>query len=276
MKTRYTTDRVRYKTMTQQELRDAFLVSEIFTANQIKLHYCEEDRAIVGSAVPTAAPLKLTATEAMRADSFCERRELGILNIGAGGKISVDGTSYTMNELDCLYVGRGAKEVTFTSNNKENPAKFYLMSYPAHTSYPTTKASQNEAQTAEIGSRADANHRFIYRYIHPEGIKSCQLVMGFTTLSEGCVWNTMPPHTHERRSEVYMYFDMKPDTLLFHLMGTQDETRHIVVHNEQVVVSPIWSIHSGTGTRAYKFCWAMGGENQVFADMDHINVTDIR
>ncbi|AWB65855.1 5-dehydro-4-deoxy-D-glucuronate isomerase [Saccharobesus litoralis] len=276
MKVRYTLGRNEYSRMTTQELRDAFLVNTLFQEGMIELVYCEVERGILGSAVPTSQELVLEAGAELAADYFCQRREVGVLNIGAAGKISVDGNNYTMNKLDCLYIGRGAKNIRFSSDDASQPAKFYILSYPAHTSYPTTHASQQDANPLQLGTVEDSNQRTIFQYIHPNGIQSCQLVMGYTALKPGSVWNTMPAHTHERRTEVYMYFDVSPDNAVFHFMGPQDETRHIAVHNQQAVISPMWSIHSGCGTQAYSFCWGMGGENQRFDDMDHIAKTALR
>jgi 4-deoxy-L-threo-5-hexosulose-uronate ketol-isomerase len=274
MNVRYTTGKNEYKRMTTQELRDAFLV-DLFESGKLNLLYCEVERAIVGAAVPVDGVLKLEAGKELAAETFCQRREVGVLNIGAAGTVTVDGTEYKMENLDGLYIGRGSKEVSFRSLEKGNPARFYLVSYPAHTEYPTVQAKKADANAIAIGTAEDCNKRTIYQYIHEKGIKSCQLVMGFTALEPGNVWNTMPCHTHERRTEVYMYFNVA-DARVFHFMGPGDETRHIAVSNEQIVISPMWSIHSGCGTRAYTFCWAMGGENQRFDDMDHIALRDLK
>ena len=275
MNVRYTVGKNEYKRMTTQELREAFLVS-LFEEGKLNLLYCEVERAIVGAAVPTHESLKLEAGKELAADFFCQRREVGVLNIGGNGTVTVDGTKYQMEKLDGLYIGRGSKEVVFSSASPVKPARFHLVSYPAHTDYPTRQAKTTDANVIQTGSAEDANKRTIYQYIHENGIKSCQLVMGFTALEPGCVWNTMPCHTHERRTEVYMYFGLEETSRVFHFMGPGDETRHIAVSNEQVVLSPMWSIHSGCGTRAYTFCWAMGGENQRFTDMDHIQIKDLK
>ncbi len=276
MKTRYTADKIRYKTMTTDELRENFLIDYLFREGEILLEYCEIERAIVGSAVPTKKPLKLKAGKELAAEYFCQRREVGILNTGNKGKITVDGTEYEMSNLDCLYIGRGSSEVSLESDDSSEPAKYYILSHPAHTEYPTRRTGQSEATTVNLGSQKEANVRTIYKYIHPDGIKSCQLMMGVTFIEEGSVWNTMPPHTHERRTEIYLYFNMDEKAAVFHLMGPAEETRHMVVRNRNVVVSPMWSIHSGAGTSSYAFCWGMGGENQDFDDMDHIRITDIK
>ncbi|MBN2181595.1 MAG: 5-dehydro-4-deoxy-D-glucuronate isomerase, partial [Sedimentisphaerales bacterium] len=231
---------------------------------------------ITGSVVPAKKAISLSASDELRADFFCQRRELGVLNIGQAGTVTVDGTDYAMSNKDGLYIGRGSKDISFSSNDPKNPAKFYLLSYPAHTDYPTKHIKMSEAEPVELGTIEASNKRTIYKLIHPAGAKSCQLVMGFTELAPGCVWNTMPPHTHERRMEVYLYFDIADDTRVFHLMGKPDETRHIVVANGQAVISPSWSIHSGVGTGSYTFCWGMGGENQAFDDMDHLTIDKLR
>ena len=275
MDVRYTIGKDEYKRMTTDELRDAFLV-DLFEAGKVNLLYCEVERAIVGAAVPTGSALKLEAGKELAADYFCQRREVGVLNIGGSGTVTVDGTAYEMENLDGLYIGRGSEEISFASADAAAPARFYLISYPAHTEYPTTLAKKADANALELGTVEDSNKRTIYQYIHENGIKSCQLVMGFTALEAGCVWNTMPCHTHERRTEVYMYFGLDEDSRVFHMMGPGDETRHIVVANEQAVISPMWSIHSGCGTKAYTFCWGMGGENQRFDDMDHIQIGELK
>jgi 4-deoxy-L-threo-5-hexosulose-uronate ketol-isomerase len=261
--------------MTTCELRDAFLVAGLFEPGEIRTIYWETDRAVAGSAVPLAVPLKLETAPELASDYFCERRELGILNTGGPGSVRVDGAEYPMESLDCLYVGRGSREIHFQSTTT-NPARFFLISYPAHAAYPTLLATQKEANPVHLGSQKTANQRTIFQYIHENGIRSCQLVMGFTRLAEGSVWNTMPTHTHSRRSEVYLYFNMPPDAGVVHLMGTGDETRHLLVHDRQAVLSPAWSIHSGCGTSSYSFIWAMGGENQSFTDMDGIEMNQLR
>ena len=275
MDTRYTIGKNEYKRMTTDELREAFLV-DLFETGTINLLYCEVERAIVGAAVPTVGSLKLEAGKELASDYFCQRREVGVLNIGGNGTVTVDGTKYAMENLGGLYIGRGSKEIVFDSVSGEEPARFYLISYPAHTEYPTTQAKKADANAIQLGTVEDANKRTIYQYIHENGIKSCQLVMGFTALEPGSVWNTMPCHTHERRTEVYMYFNLDEASRVFHMMGPSDETRHITIANEQAVISPMWSIHSGCGTKAYTFCWGMGGENQRFDDMDHIAIENLK
>jgi 4-deoxy-L-threo-5-hexosulose-uronate ketol-isomerase len=276
MQIRYSPNQKDYQKLGTDELRAAFLIESLFAPGKLELVYSDADRAVIGSAVPTNAPLKLTADAEFRAAYFCERRELGVLSIGGDGVIEVDGTKHEMGKLDCLYVGRGSQNVSFASKDAANPAAFFLLSYPAHAAYPTTHARQKDAAPVELGAVADANRRTIYKYIHTGGIKSCQLVMGFTKLQEGSVWNTMPAHTHTRRSEVYMYFDLDAKRRVMHFMGTPQHTRHLIVANRQAVISPSWSIHSGCGTGAYTFCWAMGGENQTFEDMDPAPVEQLR
>ena len=275
MDVRYTVGKNEYKRMTTQEMRDAFLV-DLFEEGKLNLLYTEVERSIIGAAVPTGEALTLEAGKELAADYFCQRREVGVLNIGATGVITVDGTEYKIENGEVLYIGRGSKEVSFSSADAANPARFHMVSYPAHKEYPTTLATKADANVLNLGSVEDSNKRTIYQYIHENGIKSCQLVMGFTALEPGSVWNTMPCHTHERRTEVYMYFNIADDAKVFHFMGPGDETRHIALENEQCVISPMWSIHSGCGTRAYTFCWAMGGENQRFDDMDHIAIQDVK
>jgi 4-deoxy-L-threo-5-hexosulose-uronate ketol-isomerase len=276
MQTRYSPSQTEYPTLTTEQLRAAFLIESLFTPGRLELVYTDNDRAIVGSAVPADSALKLTADAELRAACFCERRELGILNVGGAGAVVVDGQRFEMAKLDCLYVGRGIRDVSFTSGNPADPAAFYLLSYPAHAVYPTQCAHLADAAKTELGTAAEANRRTICKYIHTGGIKSCQLVMGFTQLQEGSVWNTMPAHTHTRRSEVYMYFNLSPSRRVMHFMGTPRQTRHLVMGDRQAVISPSWSIHSACGTGAYSFCWGMGGENQTFEDMDPAPLDQLR
>ncbi len=276
MEVRHLADPIRFPSMTTAEIRAAFLVETLFAPDEVVLLYAETDRAIVGSAVPGDKPLRLEASKEIAAQYFCERRELGVLNIGGKGSVTVDGVGYKLENKDILYVGQGAREVVFESAQLESPAAFYLLSFPAHRAFPTTKASLADAAAVHVGQPTACNERTIYKYIHPGGIRSCQLVMGITVVAPGSNWNTMPPHTHERRCEIYLYFDMAEETRVFHLMGTAEETRHIVVANRQAVISPSWSIHSGVGTGPYAFCWGMGGENQAFDDMDAIDIHRIR
>lgn len=262
--------------MTTEELRAAFLLEGLFVPGQVKLVHWESDRTVVGSAVPLEAPLALETPAGFDAGYFCQRRELGILNIGGAGSVTVDGIAHPLGSLDGFYVGRGSSEVIFRSDDRAQPAKFYLVSYPAHASHPCMRAGIAQANRLERGAMEGANQRTISQLIHEGGVQSCQLVLGFTQMAPGSVWNTMPPHTHMRRSEVYLYFDVAADAAVFHFMGPAGQTRHLLVHNEQAVLSPAWSIHSGCGTQRYNFVWAMGGENQRFADMDEIAVADLR
>jgi 4-deoxy-L-threo-5-hexosulose-uronate ketol-isomerase len=276
MKNHILPDAERYQRMTTEELRAAFLVSDLFRRGEIVTHYLDVDRTIVGSAVPRGGPLTLATADELRAAYFLERRELGVLNIGARGTVTADGKAFAMNHLDCLYLGRGTREIGFTSADQATPAQFYLLSYPAHMTYPATLARKEEAAAVSLGKQESLNKRTIYKYIHMDGIKSCQLVMGFTELDVGSGWNTMPPHTHTRRSEVYLYFNLPENARVFHMMGLPQETRHLIVADRQLVISPSWSIHAGIGTQNYTFCWGMGGENQAFDDMDGVPVPDLR
>lgn len=268
METRYSRDPQSFARMNTSEIRHEFLVADLFAPGGIKLVYLNIDRMIVGSAVPTGQPLSLEAGTELRAEYFAERREIGVFNIGEQGSITVDGQEYEMAYQEMLYIGRGSKEVRFSSADASRPARFYIVSLPAHKEYPTAHSNKAQANRVDLGSKEAANVRTIYQYIHEGGVPSCQLVMGFTELAPGNVWNTMTAHTHERRSEVYLYFNLAGDNVVFHLMGDPRETRHIVVRDGQAVISPSWSIHAGAGTSHYNFVWAMGGENQAFDDMD--------
>ena len=276
MDVRYPPDANSFKTMTTAELRSIFLVDNLFKKGKVQLTYSHIDRAIVGSAVPLKKALKLEASkQELAADYFAERREVGVINIGKQGVVSVDGKDYQLHNLDCLYIGRGSKVIKFSSKEESKPAQFYIVSYPAHTDFPTTLARKEDATPVQLGSVEAANKRTIYKYIYPDGIKSAQLVLGFTQLDKGSVWNTMPAHRHERRSEIYMYFDLKKDDVVCHLMGEPHETRHMMIRNGQAVISPSWSIHSGAGTANYTFIWSMGGENQDFDDMDWVEMKSL-
>lgn len=273
MEVRYSPDAKSYRRMTNDELREHFLIDSLFIPDTIPTVYSDIDRSITGSAVPVTKSLPLLATKKeMAAEYFLERREIGIINIGGAGSVRVDATVHAMDYKDCLYIGRGTKDVEFASKDANHPAQFYFVSFPAHTTYPTVRARFSDAEAAPLGTAHDANKRTIYKYIHPNGIRSCQLVMGLTELEEGSVWNTMPPHTHQRRSEIYMYFNLPPSALVVHLLGEPDETKHIIMRDRQAVLSPSWSIHAGCGTQRYSFIWAMAGENQVFDDMDFIEL----
>ncbi|MFT4114688.1 5-dehydro-4-deoxy-D-glucuronate isomerase [Silvibacterium sp.] len=269
-------DPVRYPGMTTEELRSTFLVDGLFTPGKLTLALTDLDRAIVGGAVPLGTTLSLSNPEELRASFFLERRELGVLNIGGAGNVTVNGTKYPLARLDCLYVGRGEQAIEFSSEDAANPAVFYLLSYPAHAAHPTAVARFTELKGTKLGTPETANARTIYKAIHLEGIRSSQLVMGFTLLEPGSVWNTMPPHTHQRRSEIYFYFDLDETSRVIHLMGPPQETRNLIVGDREVVLSPPWSIHCGAGTRNYAFCWGMGGENQDYSDMDAAPLSTLR
>ena len=258
-----------YQKLNTNELRQSFVIENLFELGQMNLVYTNVDRAIVGGIVPGAEDIELTSSKEMACSYFCERREVGIINLGGNGHVVVDGTTYELGPRECLYIQRGSRGVLFSSLDVSAPAYFYLVSYPAHTDYPTTKATLKDANRLELGSSKDANCRTIYQYIRPGYIKSCQLVMGFTDLHEGSVWNSFPPHTHTRRTEVYCYFDLPPNNgTVMHFLGKSNETRHVALREKQAVISPAWSIHCGAGTGRYAFVWAMGGENQEFTDMD--------
>ena len=272
----YTTDR----------LREEFLIQDLFIPGEIKLVYSHIDRIITGAAVPVE-PLTLTAGAELRANYFLERREMGIINVGGKGTVTVDGKVYPLDYKDGMYIGKGAEDIVFASIDGAEPAKFYLNSAPAHTSYPTVaikmegEASEDtviikDENKVELGCLEDSNHRVINKYILPGQVESCQLVMGMTALKPGSVWNTMPCHTHDRRMEVYLYFEMPEDAFVMHYMGQPQETRHLVVRNEEAVISPSWSIHAGSGSRAYTFIWGMVGENQEFTDMDAVENKELR
>jgi 4-deoxy-L-threo-5-hexosulose-uronate ketol-isomerase len=276
MKTVLMADRVRYPRMSTEEIRETFLLNALCEPGQLHVSYVDLDRAVIGMAAPVDGAIALPTYPELRAAYFTERRELGVLNIGGPGTVRVEGKSHELENLDVLYVGRGNAEVSFESMDKAAPAVFYLLSYPAHATYPVTLVSKKDANPTELGAAETCNRRTICKYIHLGGARSCQLVMGVTHLQSGSAWNTMPPHTHMRRSEVYMYFNLAEDARVIHLMGPPEETRHIVMANRDVVISPGWSIHAGVGTRAYSFCWGMGGENQDYADMDPSPVESLR
>lgn len=259
-----------------EELRTHFLVSGLFVRGETRFEMVDLDRVVLGGVVPLQAPIGLEPPEALAASTFTERRELGILNIGGGGSVTVDGTAHRCEKLDMVYVGRGAHVVVFASDDAASPARFFLVSHPAHVQHPIVRVAAADADASELGTQEKANRRRLARYVHPGGARSAQLVMGVTSLHEGSVWNTMPPHTHVRRTEIYLYFDLAPDAVVFHMMGTPDATRHLVVRDGDVALSPSWSIHAGCGTANYRFCWAMGGENQEFADMQGFDMTLLR
>ncbi len=259
------------KYLTTEELRDNFLCGSLFEPDKSNLFYTYYDRMIIGGICPTNKTLSLDIDKKLiGAEFLLERREMGIINIGSKGIIAVDGKEYTLEKKDGLYIGLGVKDITFKSADSGSPAKFYINSAPAHMTYPTVQISINQSEPLKLGSIEKSNKRTIYKYIHPDGVKSCQLVMGLTLLDPNNIWNTMPTHTHPRRIESYFYFDIPDDEVVMHFMGEPDETRHLIVRNEEVVLSPSWSIHAGVGTNNYTFIWCMAGENQNFTDMDTV------
>ena len=276
MKTLMMADPVRYPRMTTNEIRATFLLNDLYVPGQLNVNYVDLDRTVIGMAAPLDAPIALPTYPELRATFFTERREVGVLNIGGAGVVRVEGKSYELNNLDVLYVGRGNAAVSFESKDAAAPAIYYLLSYPAHADYPVALVRKEDANPTTLGSQETCNLRTICKYIHLAGARSCQLVMGVTHLHPGSSWNTLPSHTHNRRSEVYMYFNVPADARVVHLMGPPEETRHILMANRDVVVSPGWSIHTGVGTRAYSFCWGMGGENQDYADMDPAPIETLR
>ena len=280
MDIRYSANQRDFKRYTTEEIRGEFLIENLYKEDEVVAVYSHVDRMVTLGCMPVEEVVSISKGIDVWAnfgtDYFLERREIGIFNIGGAGKIKADGEVFEMGYKDCLYITKGTKEVTFESNSPDAPAKFYMVSAPAHTSYKTTFIPIEKAAKKPLGSMETSNKRVINQFIHPDVLKTCQLSMGMTVLESGSVWNTMPAHTHERRMEVYMYFEVPENQVVFHMMGEGTETRHIVMQNEQAVISPSWSIHSGAGTSNYTFIWAMGGENQAFDDMDNIPTTDLR
>lgn len=276
METRHLVDPVRYRQMTGAELRQSFLVEDLFAPDEVRLLHWEAERTIIGAAVPSTRSLALPNPPEIKAPFFAARRELGIVNLGGPGTVSVDGVGHVLGHRDILYIGCGAREVTFGSTKVGEPSLFYLVSHPAHAPHPTTLATAAGAQTIPIGDSAHASERVLRRYIHEKGVRSCQLVMGVTDINAGSVWNTLPPHTHVRRTEIYLYFDLAAAERVVHLMGPPEDTRHLVIANLQAVLSPPWSIHFGAGTSRYAFVWSMGGENQEFEDMQVLTLDRLR
>ena len=280
MDIRYSANQRDFKRYTTEEIRGDFLIENLYKKDEVVAVYSHVDRMVTLGCMPVEEVVSISKGIDVWAnfgtDYFLERREIGIFNIGGAGKIKADGEVFEMGYKDCLYITKGTKEVTFESNSPAAPAKFYMVSAPAHTSYKTTFIPIEKAAKKPLGSMETSNKRVINQFIHPDVLKTCQLSMGMTVLESGSVWNTMPAHTHERRMEVYMYFEVPENQVVFHMMGEGTETRHIVMQNEQAVISPSWSIHSGAGTSNYTFIWAMGGENQAFDDMDNIPTTDLR
>ena len=276
MKQRYHNSPKEVMQMSTADLRENFLIENVMQPCTLQLTYSHYDRVIIGGVVPAGSAVALENFENLKAEFFLERRELGVINVGGPGSIEVDGQDYALGKLDCLYVGRSSRNVLFKSDDAAQPARYYLLSAPAHHDYPTTFMPKEQAMPTTIGSLETSNERTIYKYIHKEGIQSCQLVMGLTILNTGSVWNTMPAHTHDRRMEAYFYFDVPEDQAVVHFMGQPQETRHLLVHNHQAIISPPWSIHAGCGTRNYAFIWGMGGENKDYSDMDAVKISELR
>ncbi len=277
---RYSTGKEPFSRMNTEEMRKEFLITDIFRADDISCVYSHIDRIVVMGAMPVSAKVDLQKNiDPMKdfgVDYLLQRRELGIINIGGDGKVIADSKTYDIIHFDGLYIGAGTKSVQFTSDDPKNPAKFYMTSAPAHCTYPTKHIKFAESKHVPAGKAEDSNLRTINQYIHPDVLDTCQLSMGLTHLEPGSVWNTMPAHTHERRMEVYFYFDIPEDQVVFHFMGEPTETRHIVMHNDEAVINPSWSIHSGAGTTNYTFIWAMCGENRTYTDQDWIKTPDLR
>ena len=261
--------------MGTQELRDTFLISNLFMPGELRGQFTDLDRLVVGGVMPTNRPIELPKHKETGRAFFLERREFGAINVGGAGKVIADGKTFALEKLDCVYLPMGTKSVSFESADEKNPAKFYFLSCPAHAAHPAAMMKPKDASPVPLGSQTTANKRTIYKYIHQGGIQSCQLVMGFTALDEGSVWNSFPPHTHWRRTEIYFYFDLG-ENVLTHFLGEPQATRHLFLHNEDVALSPNWSIHCGCGSGNYKFIWGMAGENQVFDDMDAVKPLDLR
>jgi len=280
MQQRYASNPAQIPGMTSDELRASYLVPDLFAEGEIRVTYTHHDRIVLGGAVPAGAELALTGYPEIRSDYFLEHREVGIINVGGTGTVTADGEVYTLVEGACLYLGRGIRDVVFAdatdTASDATGAQFYLFSAPAHTAYPAALVSPGEGTVRELGDQLTSNRRTLNQYIHENGVRSCQIVMGVTELHPGSMWNTMPAHTHDRRTECYLYFDVPAEARVIHLMGERSETRHLVVGDRQAVISPSWSLHSGVGTAAYSFVWAMAGENQAFDDMDAAPVTDLR
>ncbi|MFN8428847.1 MAG: 5-dehydro-4-deoxy-D-glucuronate isomerase [Spirosomataceae bacterium] len=262
--------------MKTADLRENFLVENLFEENQIKLTYTHYDRMILGGVMPVNQELLLDTYPALKSTYFLERREIGIINVGGPGTIKADGQKYSVEKLSCVYLGKGTQNVSFASGDSGNPAKFFVLSTPAHSTYENMIFTKEQASPVNLGAAETSNNRTIYKYIHNDGIMSCQLVMGLTVLSTGSIWNTMPPHVHDRRSEVYCYFDVPENQGIMHFMGEPSETRHMWIQNHQAIISPPWSIHSGAGSANYSFIWGMGGENKDFTDMDFVNLNELR
>jgi len=282
MEQRYATNPAQIPGMNTEQLRAQYLVPKLFVPGKVTVTYTHHDRIVLGGAVPAGSDLELTGYPEIRSDYFLEHREVGIINVGATGTVTADGEVFTLVNGACLYLGRGIKSVVFSDavdgieGAADAGAQFYLFSAPAHTSYPAALVSPGEGTVRELGDQVTSNRRTLNQYIHENGVKSCQIVMGVTTLHPGSMWNTMPAHTHDRRTECYLYFDLPEDARVIHLLGEREETRHLVVSDRQAIISPSWSLHSGVGTAAYSFIWAMAGENQAFDDMDAAPVAELK
>lgn len=276
MEQRYATSPEHVPGMGTEELRRRYLVQDLFTPGEIGTVYTHHDRMVLAGVSPTTGPLTLGTYPEIRSEYFFEHREAGIVNVGGAGTVSVDGTEHELTTGSCLYVGRGAVDVTFASTSADQPAAFYLVSAPAHTAYPTTLVPAGEGTVRELGDPLTSNRRTLNQYIHENGVQSCQVVMGVTTLHPGSMWNTLPAHTHDRRTEAYLYFDLPADARVVHILGEPTETRHLVVADREAIISPSWSVHSGVGSASYSFVWAMAGENQSFDDMDGFAIADMR
>lgn len=275
MHVRHATSPDQIPLLTAQDLRRRFLVEDLFAESEVRAVYSHEDRVVLAGATPAHGTLPLGTFPELRAERFFERREGGIINVGGAGTVTVDGERHSLAHGACLYIGRGAADVEFSSDGADT-ARFYIFSAPAHTTFPTTLVEAGAGTVRELGDQSTSNRRTLNQYIHENGVRSCQIVMGVTTLHPGSMWNTMPAHTHDRRMEAYLYFDLPEDARVVHLMGEPAETRHLMVSNQQAVISPSWSIHSGVGSASYSFVWAMAGENQSFDDMDGVSITELR
>ncbi|MFB0833918.1 5-dehydro-4-deoxy-D-glucuronate isomerase [Arthrobacter halodurans] len=276
MELRHATHPTQVPTFDTAALRENYLVDNLFAAGELRATYTHEDRIVLAGAVPTDSAIRMTSFDQLRTEIFFERREAGIVNVGGSGSVTVDGERHPMEKGSCLYVGRGAVEVDFASDAAGDPAAFYVFSAPAHASYPTTLTRAGEGTRRQLGSSETSNERTINQYIHADGVRSCQVVMGVTELQTGSMWNTMPAHTHDRRTECYLYFDVAPEHRVVHIMGEPTESRHLIVADREAVISPSWSLHCGFGTGSYSFVWAMAGENQAFDDMDHVQPSELR
>ncbi len=276
MQQRYSIHPTQIPGMTTADLRDTFLVPDVFVPGDVSLTYTHHDRIVLGGAVPAGKVLALGGYPEIRSDYFLEHRELGIVNVGGAGTVTADGEVYELVTGACLYLGRGIRDIAFADAEGSDGAQFYLFSAPAHTSYPAQLVAPGEGTVRELGDQVTSNRRTLNQYIHENGVKSCQIVMGVTQLHEGSMWNTMPAHTHDRRTECYLYFDLPQDARVVHLMGEREETRHLIVGDRQAIISPSWSLHSGVGTAAYSFVWAMAGDNQAFDDMDSAPISELK